>query len=438
MTSIVVAGIVLLVALLGPLRDQTGPPRALWALGLLIILPYTLQRLTRALHVPPIVGWLAGGVLLGATGLGLVQPADLAPLALLACLAGVWVGFQVGLHFAIPSGFGWRGPALITTVTLATALLATGAIALAAEPPWWLALLLGTLAAFWGPFSIVPSPARRGALLLACVGAGAAVLLLSAALVLLHVRGPVPASALVWIARLWGSLLAGAVGAEVLRRLGLLVARSSTLAAALLAVSLVAALLVQHLELFSLPFGFGAGLVLVQQRVPARRLRLLLRSSSPVAFMLFFALLGAAIDLRELWPLPPQVVRILVAQILVVVIVRGVGPALFYPLAVPDSRSRRRLGWMLLPRGALLFELVYHPQQSILRLLGDGPAQLVGQVALADIMVHVVLFSILAGFAQRWLPPVAVATSDPRGGATPAEQTGAQVDASSGLTRGGP
>jgi len=60
--------------------------------------------------------------------------------------------------------------------------------------------------------------------------------------------------------------------------------------------------------------------VLVQQRVPAKRMRVLLRSLSPVAFMIFFALVGATVDLRVFWPLADGMGEILAVELLVLVL----------------------------------------------------------------------------------------------------------------------
>jgi len=407
MKNLVVCGVVLLLGILGPQQDHRSPFDALWSLGALALVPYILQQFARRLKLPALVGWMTAGLLTGASGLQLVQPAALETLSLVRTLAAVWVGFQVGIHFSWPRALNWRGPLLIGLVTLATLILVTIGIALVAEPPWWIALLLGAVASLWGPFAVLPTPARRGALLLGVLGTGFSLLFLSTILGLLQVRGLLPDTALLLVGRLWLSLLAGAIGAELLQRFGLFSARASTLAAGLFAAFFFTAIFLQQLQLYALPCGFGAGLVLIQQRVPAKRMRLLLRSLSPVAFMLFFALAGATIDLKTLWPPVPGLLAILLTQLLVLVIVRGVGPAIYYPLPAPDPQARGRLGWLLLPRGALLFELIYHRQGGLLSLLGDHPTRLLHQVALADILIHLLIFSTLAGIIQHLFPPAA-------------------------------
>ena len=401
MKNLTICGILLLITVLGPQQDHPGNFDALWALGGLALFAYILQQVADYLRLPALVGWLVAGLLLGASGLQLVRPADFTFLLLMRTLTGVWVGFQVGIHFSWPSPFNWRIPGLVGLITLVTFLLATVGIALIAEPPWWLAVLLGALASLWGLFTAIPTPAHRGALLLGTLGTCFGLILLSILLGLLQLRGLLPPAALDLVARLWLSLLIGAAGAELLRRLGLFAARASTLTTALLGSFCVAALFIHHLEFFALPCGFAAGLALTRHRGLSKRLRYLLRSFSPIVFMLFFALAGATIDLRVLSPPLGHLPAIFLILLPILVLLRALIPVVYYPLPDPTPQSRRQLGWLLLPKGALLFELIYHPRGSLIDLLGANPARLLHQVALLDILVHILLFSSIALLAER-------------------------------------
>ena len=125
MKNLVVCGVALLLGILGPQQDHRSPFDALWSLGALALVAYILQQFARRLKLPALVGWMTAGLLTGASGLQLVQPAALETLSLVRTLAAVWVGFQVGIHFSWPRALNWRGPLLIGLVTLATLILVT-------------------------------------------------------------------------------------------------------------------------------------------------------------------------------------------------------------------------------------------------------------------------------------------------------------------------
>ena len=65
----------------------------------------------------------------------------------------------------------------------------------------------------------------------------------------------------------------------------------------------------------------------------------------------------------------------------------------YYPLPAPNPGLGRGIGWLLLPRGALLFELFYGPHGLRQYVDADG---LLGQAVLADILISVLFFSVLA------------------------------------------
>ena len=71
------------------------------------------------------------------------------------------------------------------------------------------------------------------------------------------------------------------------------------------------------------------------------------------------------------------------------VLLRGLAPIAYYPL----PGSGRRIGWLLLPRGALLFELFYGPN-GLAQYVGVGG--LLGQAMLVDVLFSVLVFSAVA------------------------------------------
>ena len=120
--------------------------------------------------------------------------------------------------------------------------------------------------------------------------------------------------------------------------------------------------------------------------------------TTPALF--FFALAGATLDLRLLWPLQKGFYEITAWTVLILMVVRTVGPAVWNPLLLPASNRQRHIGWLLLPRGALLFELLYHPAGGMGELVGASWAPLLHQVALADMLIYTLVFSSLALLAS--------------------------------------
>ena len=395
MKNIVVAAFALLLAYYGPQQDQTNRFDPVWMLGALALLAAVGGQLAVAIRLPALVGWLGAGLALGVSGLQVVHPDVFPPYQILLLTSGLWVGFQVGLHVVWPAQLDWRGPVLMAVASALILLLVTATVALLVEPPWGVALLLGALASLWGPFTAVPGFERRGALLLSVLGCGCALLLLSGVLVYLEAEAVVEAGATGWVGRIWLSLAAGGALGLVLGLTGLLAAPISTLVAGLSGVLLLMAVVLGEWGLMALPCGLAVGLVQGQQRLPSRRMRMLLHRSAPAAFMLFFALMGTALDLGALWPPSEGLYEVVLVLVAAPLFLRGLAPVAYYPLPAPNPGPGpgRGIGWLLLPRGALLFELFYGPHGLRQYAGSDG---LLGQAVLADILFSVLFFSILA------------------------------------------
>lgn len=397
MKNIVVAAFALLLAYYGPQLDQASRFDSVWMLGILAILAGVGGQLAQALRLPALIGWVGAGLMLGSSGLQIVHPDVFPPFSVLLLTTGVWVGFQVGLHVVWPAQLDWRGPVLMAVATALILLLVTVAVALIVEPPWGLALLLGALASLWGPFTALPGFDRRGALLLSVLGGAVALLLLSGVIIVLQAEAAVEAvvkdGATGWVGRVWLSLAAGGGLGLVLRFTGLLSAPASTLLAGLLGVLLLTGGMLDQWGLMALPCGLVAGLCQGHQRLQSRRVRLLLYRAIPAAFMLFFALMGTALDWRLLWPPSDGLYEVVLVLIVAPLLLRGLAPIVYYPLPAPNPGLGRGIGWLLLPRGALLFELFYGPHGLRQYVDADG---LLGQAVLADILISALFFSVLA------------------------------------------
>ena len=399
MKTIVVAAFVLLLIYYGPPQDRSSPFDAAWMLGALALLAAAGGQLAQAIRLPALVGWIGAGMLLGTGGLQLVDLSAFSLHQVLFLTAGLGVGFQVGLHVTWPT-HAWRTLGLVAAAT-ALVFAAVAATTALLGLPWEQAVLLGALASLWGPFTGVPEFGRRGALLLAVLGTGCALGALGGALVLLET------GAAGWVGRVGLSLVAGGGLGLGLRLLGRFATPSATIISSLVGAFFLAALALELLGLMALPCGLVAGLV--QDKQQSRRVRLLLHRGAPVAFMLFFSLVGTALDLGELWPPAAGLYEAALVLVTVPLLLRGLAPMAFYPL--PGPHPGRRIGWRLLPRGALLFELFCSPHGLAPYVGAEG---LLAQAVLLDILVSTLLFSSLASIvdASLFAPEKAQSSED--------------------------
>ena len=81
-------------------------------------------------------------------------------------------------------------------------------------------------------------------------------------------------------------------------------------------------------------------------------------------------------------------------------LLRGLAPIAYYPL--PGLHLGQRIGWRLLPRGALLFELFCGPHGLAPYVGAEG---LLAQAVLLDILVSTLLFSSLSLLVDTSLVP---------------------------------
>ena len=403
MKTIVVAAFVLLLIYYGPPQDRSSPFDAAWMLGALALLATAGGQLAQAIRLPALVGWTGAGMLLGTGGLQLVNLAAFSLHQVLFLTAGLGVGFQVGLHVVWPTHT-WRTLGLVAVAT-ALIFVAVTAITALLGLPWQQAVLLGALASLWGPFTGVPEFGRRGALLLAVLGTGCALGALGVALVLLET------GAAGWIGRVGLSLVVGGGLGLGLRLLGRFATPSATIVSSLAGAFLLTALALHILGLMALLSGLAAGLV--QDKQQSRRVRLLLHRGAPVAFMLFFALVGTALAPSALWPPATGLYEAALVLVTVPLLLRGLAPMAYYPL--PSPHPGRHIGWRLLPRGALLFELFCGPHGLASYVGAEG---LLAQAVLLDILISTLLFSSLSSLVDASLFSAEKAQSSEDGAAT--------------------
>ncbi len=394
MKNFAICSLALLLAALGPQRSQHGLVDTAWALGALMLVAFLAQRAAASLRLPALSGWVAAGLLLGPALLKLVPPDP--TLHLIHSFAAIWVGFCAGLDLPRPE-MSWRPTAVIALSTLGVFLAVAAALALLVGIPWDLALLIGALSSLWGPFTTPGVLPDSQMVSWGLVGNGCSLLLLCGVLVLLYGQGLLPATVLSFSGALWVSLLAGALVAGLLCWARVCTTPKATMVG-LSGAFLLCALAIDHFQLYALLFGFAAGWAVTRHPDQRQRMEARAKAVQPLFAMLFFALAGAALDPRLLWPPLPTLAQIALVQILVLVAVRGW--ALSRLNHSPPGISRPRT-WLLLPKVALLFEVVYHPGGGLAQLLAPEAAQLLRQTALAELLLHTFVVGVLAFLLYR-------------------------------------
>ena len=394
MKNLVVCVLALVLAALGPQRSQSSLFDAAWALGTLMLVAFLAQRAAASLRLPPLTGWLAAGLLLGPSLLNLVPPDP--TLHLIHSFAAIWVGFCAGLDFP-RSEVGWRPAATIALSTLGVFLAVAAALAVLVGIPWDLALIIGALTSLWGPFTIPAVLPDTQAVAWSLVGNACGLLLLSALLLLQQGQGLLPATVVGFSGALWASLLAGALVGGLLCWVRVCTTAKATMVG-LSGAFLLCALVIDHFQLYALLFGFAAGWAVTRHPGQRRQMEPRARVVQPLFAMLFFALAGAVLDPRLLWPPVESLAQVVLVQVLVLVVLRGWALRQVTPVAPGASRPRT---WLLLPKVALLFELVYHPGSGLAELLAPEPAHLLRQTALAELLVHAFVLAVAAFLLYR-------------------------------------
>ena len=398
---------------------------AAWSLGLLLAFALVAQQVARSISLPDVAGWMAAGLILGEGGMRAVLPAASGSVELVYTLAALWLGCLAGLGLDLR----WERrrpplPLVIFLSTLGTAAVFGGAAILLAGLSAESALALGALAALWGPIVASTLIRENEPVLAAALGSAFALILLSAVLLFAAQRNSfdgVPGSVLL---RLWSSAAVGPLLALTLWRLRLLGTRTASVVA-LSAGFLLLGILVRHTHLFALIAGLGAGVVLASLD-RSGRLRQMLEPGGAPAGLVFFAIAGASLDPVRLATSPvPGLYELLLLQLFAVAAARLPVPLAWHPLPMAGAGFSRRHGLLLLPAGALLYEIACRPEGAA-ALFAHPLSELVRQFAIANLLLYAVLLSALA---RRFMPSRDHALFEPEHPAEPsmgraAEPTG--------------
>ena len=374
---------------------------AAWSLGLLLAFAFVAQQVARSISLPDVAGWMAAGLILGEGGMRAVLPTASGSVELVYTLAALWLGCLAGLGLDLR----WERrrpplPLVIFLSTLGTAAVFGGGAILVAGLSAESALALGALSALWGPVVASTLVRRNEPVLAAALGSAFALLLLSAVLLFAAQRDSVDGGAGSVLLRLWSSAAVGPLLALLLWRLRLLGTRTAS-AVALSAGFLLLGILVRDAHLFALIAGLGAGVVLAAMD-RSGRLRQMLEPGGAPAGLVFFAIAGASLDPARLAVSPlPGLYELLLLQLFAVAAARLPAPSAWHPLPLAARTFSRRHGLLLLPAGALLYEIACRPG-GVASLFAPPFSELVRQFAMAGLLLYAVLLSALA---RRSMPP---------------------------------
>lgn len=399
---------------------------AAWSLGLLLAFAFVAQQVARSINLPDVVGWMAAGLILGEGGMRAVLPAASGSVDLVYTLAAMWLGCLAGLGLDLR----WERrrpplPLVIFLSTLGTAAVFGGGAILLTGLSAESALVLGALAALWGPIVASTLIRKNEPVLAAAFGSAFALILLSAALLAAAQQDSFAGGAGSILARLWISAALGPVLALVLWLLRLLGTRTAAVVA-LSAGFLLVATLVRDALLFALIAGLGAGVVLAALD-RSGGLRQMLEPGRAPAGLVFFAIAGASLDPVQLVTSPVSgLYELLLLQLFAVVAARLPAPLPWHPLPMAGAAFSRRHGMLLLPAGALLYEIACRPE-GVASLFAPPLSELVRQFAIANLLLYAVLLSALA---RRFMPPRDLALFEPENPAGPVLGTEAEATGS--------
>ena len=398
---------------------------AAWSLGLLLAFAFVAQQVARSISLPDIVGWIAAGLILGEGGMRAVLPAASGSVELVCTLAALWLGCLAGLGLDLR----WKRrrpplPLAIFLSTLVTAAVFGGGaillVGLSAES----ALALGALAALWGPIVASTLIRKNEPVLAAALGSAFALILLSGVLLFAAQRDSFDGAPGSVLLRLWSSAAVGPLLTLMLWRLRLLATPTASVVA-LSAGFMLLGILVRDTHLFPLIAGLGAGVVLAALD-RSGRLRQMLEPGRAPAGLVFFAVAGASLDPVRLATSPvPGLYELLLLQVFAVAAARLPVPSAWHSLPLSARTFSRRHGLLLLPAGALLYEIAFRPE-GVASLFAPALSELVRQFAMAGLLLYAVLFSALA---RRFMPPRDLSLFEPEKPAEPAPGTAAESTA---------
>ena len=391
MRQIVVVAVVLLLGAVGPQTGVEASEESLWFIGILVLVAFLFGQLLDGFNFPSIVGWFLAGIIVGETGLQLVEPDNSVVLNLIRDAALAWLVFHVSLNFYPVSWLNKKNSVAIFFSTIIIFSLVSLTIWYVVGISWQGALLIATISAFWGPFSGFPTARRLFVIQIGGVGTLFSMLIFTLTIFYLSSIEWLVYEAELYIARIIISVFLGFSGGYLVCRFKLWPQRLKGLLSGMIGFCLLTAAVFQMLDLFVLPFVASASFLISRDRRWKRRFNSIFHRVGIFPHVLYFGLIGSFINLRNITEPIFEVITAFVITVVIVVIAKTI----CFSIIARDELSPdiNKLNLDFLSRGVLIFELWMPTGFSLFDLVANEYAKFVMQFLTLDIFFSLVFYA---------------------------------------------
>lgn len=377
---------------------------------LLAWLAFVMSRTLQRRKVPELVGFIVAGIVVGPSGVGLLEDADLTRLRPVTEFALATLMFLVGERLSMRAvrASRWIPATGVIAYLLSAALVAAASWVLGAEPVTVLLLaVLGGAAAPMTMSSVIASARARGSMTSGLIGSHAVSDALAAlafavaipAAVVLEGSGTVDTAIRNSVRLGIGAIAVGVVFGLLVTRLARRVETSGELLVLALVHLLVATTVASALEV-ALPLAalvMGATVAGTKQIDVAQHLFAAVRSIEQPLYLVFFALAGAAIHLDEVASLG----LIGAAYIAARAVGRMSGGFLGGLVGGVRPRVAARVGANLLPQAGVAVALAVLATEMLGDAARAGATIVLGSVVLFEVIGPMVVVRTVDGFSDE-------------------------------------
>ncbi len=401
MRQIVVTAIVLLLGAAGPQIGVESSGESLWFIGILVLVAFLFGQLLDGFNLPSIAGWFLAGVIVGESGLQLVAPDNSVVLNLIRDAALAWLVFHVSLNFYPISWLNKKNSLAIFFSTIIIFSLVSLTIWYVVGISWQVAVLIGTISAFWGPFSGLPTTGRLLVVQIGGVGTLFSLLIFLLTIFYLSSIEWLAYEAELYIARIIISVFLGLSGAHVVCRFKLWPQTLKSLLSGMIGVCLLTAAAFQIVDLFVLPFVASAGFLISRERRWKRRFNSIFDHVGIFPHLLYFGSIGSFINLRNITDPLVDVLTVFVITVVTVFIAKTI----CFSTIIRDELSAdiNKINPDVLSRGVLVFELWMPTGFGLFDLITKEYATFIIQFLTLDIFFSLIFYAVFSRFMHFFI-----------------------------------